>query len=189
MSSTVAPIEPSRAQAEPMTGSSVANDTRHLAEVWSDTVDTRHLGRSLLLSIPLSAGAFLVASAFFQRWIAPTEVARAYAMLVGLLACLLSAMICARLFKPKRHIVQEISQSSTRQDAIDELKLDVGGLGKLSLAPAATIEEMKALGLYQLFLEAEQQEIQARDEAASRQQSPRLPAQPGGTSAGHYQKA
>jgi|GEM_PF-800798 len=168
---------------------SVPDDARYLAEVWSDTVDTRHLGRSLLLSIPLSAGAFLAASTLFQQWIEPIEVARAYAMLVGLLACLLSAMICARLFKPKRHIVQEISQSSTRQEAIDELKLDVGGLGKLSLAPAATIEEMKALGLYQLFLDAEQQEAQALDGASSRQQIPRSPTQPGSATAGNYQKA
>ncbi len=126
-----------------------------LADVWNDTVDTRHLGLALLISVPVSAGCFLLANMLFQQWVATPQIARAYAMLCGLLGCILGGAICAAIFKPKRIIVEEATDASALQDVINELRSDVGGLGKLADIPASTLVELKSLGLHDLFRDAE----------------------------------
>lgn len=121
------------------------------AEVWGDTVDLGHLAWSVLLGISVSLGAFLAGKSVLSAWVADVAIARAYAMLVGLAGCLLSGVICAFLFKPKRDVMEHSSDESERLHVLEQLAAESGGLGSISdLSPAARAE-MAELGILDLF--------------------------------------
>lgn len=126
------------------------------AEVWGDTVDTVHLGWSVLIGVAVSFGAFELALRVLQPLVAQAAMGRAYAMLVGLGGCLVSGAICARLFKPKRIVVeQEASDEGMRAELVERLVAEAGSQGSIATLPAYVAAEMKEVGLYDLFAEAE----------------------------------
>ena len=79
------------------------------------------------------------------------EMARAYAMLVGLAGCLISGVVCARLFPPKREVVEDTADPFWREEVLAQLVAETGTLGSMSDLPPATVQELKELGLYELF--------------------------------------
>jgi hypothetical protein len=135
----------------------------HLAEVWGDTVDIRHLAWSVALGIGISLGAFFSANYFLALYVHDAAMTRAYAMLVGLAGCLIAGAVCAKLFKPKRVVVDQSSDTARREEVLDQLAAEAGGLGFVADLPLAATTEMKELGLYDVFLKHEQ-----RIEAAKR---------------------
>jgi hypothetical protein len=137
--------------------------TSHLVEVWGDTVDIRHLAWSVALGIGISLGAFFSANYFLALYVHDAAMTRAYAMLVGLAGCLIAGAVCAKLFKPKRVVVDQSSDTARREEVLDQLAAEAGGLGFVADLPLAATTEMKELGLYDVFLKHEQ-----RIEAAKR---------------------
>jgi hypothetical protein len=135
----------------------------HLVEVWGDTVDIRHLAWSVALGIGISLGAFFSANYFLALYVHDAAMTRAYAMLVGLAGCLIAGAVCAKLFKPKRVVVDQSSDTARREEVLDQLAAEAGGLGFVADLPLAATTEMKELGLYDVFLKHEQ-----RIEAAKR---------------------
>ncbi|MEK6346874.1 MAG: hypothetical protein V4764_05315 [Burkholderia sp.] len=135
-----------------------------LAEVWGDTVDLRHLGWSVVIGVGVALGAFLVGRALLAPVVADPQIARAYAMLVGLGGCLAAGAICAKLFKPKRVVVEHLVDEAARLRVLAQLDAESGGLGSLDdLSPAARAE-MDELGLTAVFAAYERG---ARDASAS----------------------
>ena len=126
------------------------------AEVWGDTVDTAHLGWSVLIGVVVSFGAFELALRILQPLVTQAAMGRAYAMLVGLAGCLAAGAICARLFKPKRIVVeQEASDEGVRAELIARLVAEAGPLGSVQALPGYVVAEMKEVGLYDLFADAQ----------------------------------
>lgn len=127
-----------------------------LAEVWSDTVDLRHLSWAIVLGAAISVTGFFLASRWLSRIVASAELAHAYAMLAGLAGCLLAGVICARLFPPKREVIEAVASDDPiwRAEVLRELREQPGGLGKIDDLPADTVIELQELGLYQLFADA-----------------------------------
>ncbi|MDR5761423.1 hypothetical protein [Caballeronia sp. LZ035] len=142
---------------------SVASANYQLVEVWGDTVDTRHLAWSVVLGVVISFGAFLIANRILGSTVPDPAMARAYAMLVGLGGCLLSGAVCARLFKPKREVIEEAHGDAGRQEVLAQLANEAGGLGRVADLPPAVVAEMKELGLYELFAEYEKREDKRDD--------------------------
>ncbi len=134
-----------------------------LVEIWGDTVDTRHLAWSVVLGIAISYGAFAVANRVLAAYVPDAAMARAYAMLVGLAGCLIAGAVCAKLFKPKREVVEEAHGAAGREEVLKQLANEAGGLGRVADLPPSVVAEMKELGLYELFAEYEQRDEQ-RDE-------------------------
>jgi hypothetical protein len=128
----------------------------HLVEVWGDTVDIRHLAWSVALGIGISLGAFFSANYFLALVVHDAAMTRAYAMLVGLAGCLIAGAVCARLFKPKRVVVDQSSDTARREEVLDQLAAEAGGLGFVADLPLPVVIEMKELGLYDVFLKHEQ---------------------------------
>jgi hypothetical protein len=157
-------------------------DTSHLVEVWGDTVDSRHLAWSIVLGVGISIGAFLVANRIFPLFVRDVAMSRAYAMLVGLLACIVAGAVCARLFKPKRRVVEETADAARLQSVLDTLAAEAGGLGSVADLPPAVAAEMKELGLYDLFAEAERRVSLAASETAVRSDEPDTSLAAAGTS-------
>ncbi len=126
-----------------------------LYEVWGDTVDGRHLVYSIAIGATVSLSAFFLAQYLFLGWVANEQMARAYAMLVGILGCLAGGAISARLFKPKRHVVEHQADPAWRAQVLIELQAEFGDIGKISDLPPATIAELREMDLYDLFADHE----------------------------------
>jgi hypothetical protein len=130
-------------------------DDLHLVEVWGDTVDERHVKIAVGLSVLLAVPSFLGARALFTTTMDNQDLARTYAMLVGLAACLVAAVISARFFKPKRVVTErQLDPEEQIAAAMDLAQLPLG-LGTLSSLSEAEQQEMRRLGLYDVFAEAE----------------------------------
>ncbi len=123
----------------------------HLAEVWGDVVDRRQLAAAVVIGAVVSLATFLIAARIFAAIVASPDVGRAYAMLVGMLGCVLSGVICARLFPPKRVVLESASDPAWRLAAMQQLASETGDLGQVRDLPPAVATEMKELGLYDLF--------------------------------------
>lgn len=140
----------------------VATGTDHgderLVEVWGDVVDERHVVKAVLLGCVLAVPSFYGALEIFSASMDNQDLARTYAMLVGLAACLVAGTISARRFKPKRMVVEGELDPADQREAIAELAADPGGLGRVADLNDAEREELVELGLLDLFLEAEQEQ-------------------------------
>lgn len=128
-----------------------------LAEVWSDTVDLRQLAWAIGIGITISVAGFYAASRWLRGVVASPELAHAYAMLAGLAGCVLAGVICARLFPPKREVIEHSSthDPAWRAEVLAELAEQPGGLGTLADLPEEVVRELKELDLYDLFAEPE----------------------------------
>ncbi|MFF7400078.1 hypothetical protein ACFZAI_26750 [Achromobacter sp. NPDC008082] len=126
-----------------------------LAEVWSDTVDLRQLAWAIGIGITISVAGFYAASRWLRGMVASPELAHAYAMLAGLAGCVIAGVICARLFPPKREVIEHTSthDPAWRAEVLAELAEQPGGLGTLADLPEAVVRELKELDLYDLFTE------------------------------------
>lgn len=124
-----------------------------LAEVWGDTVDLRHLAWAIAIGIGISLLGFYLASQWLATVVASKQLAHAYAMLAGLAGCISAGVICARLFAPKREVTElDVSTDPQwRQEVLDELAQQPGGLGSVDDLPPSVVQELKELKLYELF--------------------------------------
>lgn len=124
-----------------------------LAEVWGDTVDLRQLAWAIAIGVVLSVLCFYAASHWLRSLVATPQLAHAYAMLAGLAGCIISGIVCARLFPPKREVVEESAAEDPawQAEVLEELAALPGGLGTPSDLPRAAREELSALGLQALF--------------------------------------
>jgi hypothetical protein len=76
-------------------------------------------------------------------------------MLAGLFSCLVAALISAKFFKPKRIVTErQLDPEEQIAAAMDLAQLPLG-LGTLSSLSEAEQAEMRRLGLYDVFAEAE----------------------------------
>lgn len=127
-----------------------------LYEVWGDTVDARHLLYAIVIGAIVSLSSFFTAQHFLLEWVASAQMARAYAMLVGIVGCLVGGTISATLFKPKRNVVEHEADPAWRCQVLSDLQNEFGDLGRLADLPSQTIKELRDMDLYDLFVEYEQ---------------------------------
>ena len=124
-----------------------------LLEVWNDTVDSKHLIGGIAIGVGVAVPAYLIADHFFTTSGSDPELGHSYALLVGILGCIVGAVISGILFKPKRVITQSAADTRNRQIVIDEVVEEYGDLGDpRELAPPVQ-EEIRALGLFDALVE------------------------------------
>ena len=128
-----------------------------LIEVWGDTVDTRHMGMSIALGAGIAAPTFLLGRAFFTSTVADTTLAESYALLLGLVACLVAAVIAARSFKPKRIVRENSAITESRREALEVIAADGGEWTDPAELSAEVQEELRLLGLYDVLAEAHEE--------------------------------
>jgi len=123
-----------------------------LVEIWGDTADLGHLAWSIAIGLGVSLAGFLVANRVLASTVATPELARAYAMLAGLGGCVVSGVICALLFAPKREVVEGTEADPRwREEVLAELAGEHGTLGSVADLPPSVVREMKELEIYDLF--------------------------------------
>lgn len=137
---------------------------QRLLEVWGDTVDSRHLLGAIGLGVGIAVPVYLVAEWGFGELTGGDAVGRSYALVTGLAACIVAAVIAANLFAPKRVVTIGDAAPGARAEAMDAIEAELGPLGDPDELPAAALAEVKELGLYDDLL-AQHRKNQARQEA------------------------
>ncbi|QAT42347.1 hypothetical protein [Aminipila luticellarii] len=124
------------------------------ADVWGDTVEIRDLFIAVIIGIVISLSLFILGLQFLQGRltdVAPNLV-KAYALLIGILGSLISAVISASLFKPKRILNEKHFSEEDRKSVLDELGINKEKEAEaLKNAEKQVIAEMKSLKLYEIF--------------------------------------
>lgn len=121
-------------------------------EVWGDTVVPKELAASSVICIITSMAFFLAGRAFFlSHGNLNPELAKGYALLIGIVGTFAGAFISGALFKPKRRIlvdasaedVEEILHAAgmTLEEEIDALR---------TVSPEV-VREMESFELYSLL--------------------------------------
>ena len=125
-----------------------------LADVWGDTVNLRDLGYGMIIGIVISISCYLGASFVIkaQSPDLPANLVSAYSLLFGIGGCVLSAVVSAKLFKPKRTLNEEEFSEADRDSVIKELKINLAQeKEELKYLDPKVEQEMKELKLYGLF--------------------------------------
>ncbi|MFT4000863.1 MAG: hypothetical protein QM684_11540 [Rhizobium sp.] len=131
-----------------------------LAEIWGDVVSRRELAIAIVIGAAVSLATYWAAGLLFQSIVADKSLARALAMLAGLLGCVAGGTICAFRFKPKRQVLDEVGDGAWRTAALDELVIETGSIGKVEDLPDAVAAEMRDVGLYDAFAAYERRQLQ-----------------------------
>lgn len=95
------------------------------ADVWGDTVELRHLFWAMVIGVCLGLVGYLPGLRVFTvlPGVKP-ELAKAYALLTGVVGCLMGAVVSARLFRPKRVVEEDPARWRTeRERVVAELQI------------------------------------------------------------------
>jgi hypothetical protein len=125
-----------------------------MADIWGDTVDLRSLSGAIVIGVALGGGAFIVARMWLQAALTSTSpgLISAYALLAGILGCLLAAVVSANVFKPRRKLSEEAFSEEDRMVVLKELQVDMEREAReLQTIPREVAEEMQQLHIYDLF--------------------------------------
>jgi len=130
------------------------------AEVWGDTVDLRHLSIGIVIGIAVSLTFYLVGLKFIVRSFPkiPQNLTQAYALLIGILGCLVSAVVSTKLFPPKQTLRESQFNAQEREAALSELQIDwEREREELKTLSPQIVAEMKELQIYEIFAEPKTQ--------------------------------
>jgi hypothetical protein len=130
------------------------------ADVWGDTVDLRHLSIAIVIGIAVSLTFYLVGLKFILRSLpkTPQSLTQAYALLIGILGCLVSAVVSTKLFPPKRTLRESQFNAQEREAALSELQIDwEREREELKTLSPQIVAEMKELQIYEIFAEPKTQ--------------------------------
>lgn len=126
--------------------------TGKYTEVWGDRVILKELALSCLLGVVLTMIFFLVGKKIFHNMdnIEPS-LADGYALIIGVTGCILSGVISAKLFKPKRRVEEKVEF-----EEIEEIIRSAGltveeEANALANADKDIIKELEDLKLYALL--------------------------------------
>lgn len=121
-------------------------------EVWGDTVIIPELLWSAIICIVATMVCYFIGNRIFLgREGMEIGLAKGYSLLIGILGCVLSAIVCAALFKPKRRVEERLEQ----EDIVHVL--EAAGMTveeeaeALATVDPQIIKEMEDLELYSLL--------------------------------------
>ncbi|WP_343315852.1 hypothetical protein AAIB41_13775 [Brucella sp. BE17] len=146
-------------------GAHSAGPDGQLAEIWGDVVSRPQLGKAIVIGAAVSLAVYAIALQIIVPRASTPDIGKALAMLAGIIGCIVGGAICARTFKPKRLVVEEIPTSATWQtEVLDQLEQEGGPLGRVEDLPASVVDEMKQVGLYDLFSDYERKRVRSGEE-------------------------
>ncbi|MFX0194665.1 MAG: hypothetical protein ACFFCW_00985 [Candidatus Hodarchaeota archaeon] len=121
------------------------------AEVWNDTVDIRHLGWSSLICVSACLTAYILACKLLEV-LKPTldgSLRKGYSLGIAVVACLMVSVVCALIFKAKRHVEEAPAFDDDILDALQEEGISLQDESVyVERLPENVKSEMKSLGLY-----------------------------------------
>ncbi|MES5048202.1 hypothetical protein ABVB72_23395 [Rhizobium nepotum] len=128
-----------------------------LAEIWGDVVSRPHLGKAITIGAVISVTVYFIALLTIAPLAATPAVGKALAMLAGITGSVFGGVVCARIFPPKRVLSDHVADASTWQaEVLEQLEQEGGPIGLLTDLPPVVAEEMRQVGLYEVFQNYEQ---------------------------------
>jgi len=125
---------------------------KQYTEVWGDTVVLKELVYASIIGVVLTMSAFLIGQKIFSNIESIEEgLANGYSLLVGVAGCILSGVISAKLFSPKR-TVEERFEAEDIEEIIKAAGMTVEEeIEALSNLDSEIIKELEDLELYALL--------------------------------------
>jgi len=128
------------------------NSKKPLAEVWGDTLALNELFYASVLGIVLTMTGYILGTRYFSgRPDLDPGLAKGYALMFGIIGCVLAGVISAKLFKPKRVIEEKYEQEDIKAvlaAAGMTLEEEAQALANID---ADILKEMEDLELYALL--------------------------------------
>lgn len=123
-----------------------------LTEVWGDTVNIKELAISIILGVIFTMCFYLIGRRIFLGIGSIEEnLAKGYALFVGIAGCFIAAVISAKAFRPKR-IVGELDSTTDVAEVLEYAHITPEEEGEaLSKVGSDVIKEMEDLELYGLL--------------------------------------
>lgn len=123
-----------------------------LTEVWGDTVNIKDLAISIILGVIFTMVFYLIGRKIFMSMGTIEEnLAKGYALFVGIAGCFIAAVISAKAFRPKR-IVGELDSTTDVAEVLEYAHMTPEEEGEaLTKVGPDVIKEMEDLELYGLL--------------------------------------
>ncbi|MGH6861918.1 MAG: hypothetical protein ACRECY_16835 [Phyllobacterium sp.] len=123
-----------------------------LAEVWGDVVSRPQLAKAMIVGAIMSVAVYFIALSTIAPMADTPAVGKALAMLAGIVGSVVSGAICARMYAPKRMVVEQAQTGTAWQvEVLEQLEQEGGPIGRVEDLPPVVAQEMREVGLYDLF--------------------------------------
>ena len=122
------------------------------ADVWGDRVKVKSMLIAMLIGVVICLSMFMLGKHILAATSIDESMANSYSLLFGVAGSLISAVISGILFKPQRELNEEDIETDDKAAIVKELNLDMKAEAEaLAHTDKRTIQEMKELGLYDVF--------------------------------------
>lgn len=123
-----------------------------LTEVWGDTVNIKELAISIILGVIFTMCFYLIGRKIFMSMGTVEEnLAKGYALFVGIAGCFIAAVISAKSFRPKR-LVAELDSTTDIAEVLEYAHMTPEEEGEaLTKVGPDVIKELEDLELYGLL--------------------------------------
>ena len=125
-----------------------------LTEVWGDTVNIKELAISIILGVIFTMCFYLIGRKIFMSMGTIEEnLAKGYALFVGIAGCFIAAVISAKSFRPKR-LVAELDSTTDIAEVLEYAHMTPEEEGEaLTKVGPDVIKELELYGLLALIPE------------------------------------
>lgn len=131
------------------------NDSYYV-EILGDTVSPTNVLLSILISIVLGLGGFLLGKNLFPT-IADETMVDSYSLLLGILGCVVALVLCAFLFRPKRILTEAQTDKESARKLLADLQVDLDEEQEVIKNDPTTRKEMEDLQLIDIFTPEERE--------------------------------
>lgn len=122
----------------------------HYIEILGDTVSSKQLIISILLSVAVSIGGYKIGQYVFPK-IAEAQMVNSYSLLLGIAGTIIILIINTILFKPKRILIEDETSNGSMEGAFKDLQLDIDDELRLIDEDPVTRKELENLGVLSQF--------------------------------------
>ncbi|MGG1658096.1 hypothetical protein [Brevibacillus sp. NRS-1366] len=119
-------------------------------EILGDTVVPSRILLSVIISIIASIGGYFLGKSIFPQ-IAEAKMVSSYSLLLGIGGSVVALIICSRLFKPSRILMEEETTSEGLEEILRDLQADPSSEYELIKNDPVTKKEMEELGILDTF--------------------------------------
>lgn len=102
---------------------SKSDHSTYYVEILDDTVSPTNVLHSIIISIVLGLGGFLIGQSFFPS-VATEKMVDSFSLLLGIAGCVIALVLCAFLFRPKRILTESDTDRESVKKLLEDLQVD-----------------------------------------------------------------
>jgi len=125
-------------------------ENKEYVEVLGDTVYGKHMIITIIVSVFLGLGGFLLGQQIFPN-IAPENMVNSYSLLLGIAGLVIALLINSILFKPKRKLIEEEGTGEKVNEVFEDYQMNIDEEREAIKNNPIVVNEMKEQGIYNMF--------------------------------------